>query len=299
MAAQPRCVEMGATVTGYFDDVLDSYGAAPALADLTNPDPLTDVPPPVEEPLLAPQTAPEPKVRDRPQASAQAVPEAPSAVARPMAVTETKGEPATPQADTPTPLTPKIIERETRIAEPPEPQAPSIADISHSSEPIPGQDLHIHETVDRSTVHLHEHPQIVDDSAFEPEPFDLVAPADPEEPVDRIPEPGQRQPGPDPEFARLEAELASALERLHGAASAPTAPLVTPDAFEPETPDIPPLPDIDPVREVTREVVTEVHHHHTTETRVEPPSTPPPRTAAEASQIGPIRFASDWKTGGR
>jgi hypothetical protein len=61
--------------------------------------------------------------------------------------------------------------------------------------------------------------------------------------------------------------------------------------FEPEPHDTPPPSAPETIREVTREVTREVHHHHETTVQAAPEHNRPV-TAAAASQIGPIQFAS-------
>ncbi|MBB3232247.1 hypothetical protein [Halomonas stenophila] len=283
-------------MASYFEDILESYRPAEKTTSVDTPwsDPIIeataqDLPfsdagaPASAEGETAPLAYPEiPDADHFPEHLQTSPAPAEDPVQRPVA------EPFQPAE--------KIVERETRIIE-------NLADMPPPPEPgddtpwqVPAPDVHLQEHVDRSTTHLHEHLRIVEDSVdFEPDQDDAGTPA----PPDRCPAPEPAEPtehGPDPALAEIEAELARALARLHDEYE-PQKPFVSPDDFEPETRDDPIPPDIESVREVTREVVTEIHHHHTTESRVEPPATPAPRTAAEASRIGPIRFASAWKTG--
>lgn len=278
-------------MTGYFDDILDAYAPdAPALAD-----PLWSNPFDAEtDPDLALPDAPAP---DRPEPDTAPPPAA-------AAAPEWTAPPAPPDIpDAPDPDSPdapshdrpadRIIERELRVVE-------HIPDTSEPAPPVPdpgapdrAPEFHEHTRIDQEITHLHEHVRIVDETDFAPE----GAGPPPEKPA-TPPLPAPDVSPDTPDLGALEAQLADALAGLHGEDAAPT-PFLSPDDFEPEAADAAPPPDIDPVREITREVVTEHHHHHTIETRIEPAATPPPKTAAEASQIGPIRFSSDWKTGGR
>lgn len=282
-------------MAGYFEDILESYRSAENTTDTDEPwmNPIIEA----DAPELPFSDADTPANADG-GTGAPAYPEIPDADPFPERLQASA--PPVEDAEQPPLVEPfepgeKIIERETRIVErrADTPPPPDPDDRAPQQEAAP--DVHLQEHVDRSTTHLHEHVRIVEDSpAFEPAADDDGTPAAPE----RQPASEPAEPGPAPALAAMEAELALALSRLHGEYEA-QRPFVSADDFEPESRDDPIPPDIETVREVTREVVTEIHHHHTTESRTEPPAAPAPRTAAEASRIGPIRFASSWKRGER
>lgn len=260
-------------MAGYFDDILAAYApAAPTPVDPPWSDPLlddsapADLAPPDSPPATGDSVAP-PAVSPAPDDSADP-PHAPAHFFDPPELPD-----PLPPLEAPI-ETERVIRdrlRETR-------EHVEIGRDAPAPDPAPAPaPIHLQEATGRSVTHLHDHVRIVQETAFEPDPD---------------------APGPDPRFAALEADLARALARLHGE-EAPPLPFFAPEDFEPEVPDAPPPPDLHEPREVTREVIRELHHHHHhTETRVEtPPAAPAPKTAAEASRIGRIRFASDWKTG--
>jgi hypothetical protein len=267
---------------GYFDDILAAYGpAAPAPVNPPWSDPFLELPaPPDPDPATPPEPATEaPPPEPGPSTPARPRPEplhAPDAL---FALWE--------PPDAPDPVLPETeVARET-VRHERHIETRTIAEPSPGPTAPPPAPIHLHEDVDRSVTHLHEHLRIVDATAFEPDP-DRPPPPDSPDPL-----PQPEVSGPDPRLAALEADLA----RLYGE-DAPPSPFFTPEDFEPELPDAPAPPNLEPAREVTRELVREQHHHHHTETRIEaPPAAPAPRTAAEASRIGRIRFLSDWKTG--
>lgn len=282
-------------MSGYFDDILESY-APPDRAFVMEspwPDPFADSA--VPKPAVPDADPPDDSGGEAaPRASVQ--PPRPVKLHAPLrdAAHVAEGDDLMPAPD-PAEVPERIIAQETRIVETrSETPSPSKADDDIPvPEPIP--DIHLHENVDRSTTHFYDHTRIVEgNSVFESEPVTPEA-----APLTDAPHwPCPMDTGPDPALAAIEARLAGALTRLHSK-DAPPSPFLSPDDFEPDAPDTPLPPDIEAVREITREVVMETHHHHTIETRIEPPAAPPPRTAAEASRIGPIRFVSAWKTGGR
>lgn len=93
-------------------------------------------------------------------------------------------------------------------------------------------------------------------------------------------------------LAGLETHLADVLSRLHGEQTVQPDVRIEPVDFELDERTLQLVPEIETIREVTRETVKEVHHHHHHETRIEASRPPAPRSAQEASQIGRIRFAS-------
>ena len=270
---------------GYFDDILAAYGPAdPAQVDPPWSDPFLDLPaPPDPDPGTTPEPAtevwspvPEPATPSRPRPEPLHEPDALFALSEPPDA----ADPVWSEPD----VTRETVRHERRI------ETRSIVEPS-AGPTAPPAEIHLHENVDRSVTHLHEHLRIIDAIAFEPDP-DRPPPRDSPDPL-----PQPEVSSPDPRLAALEADLARALARQHGE-DAPPSPFFTPEDFEPELPDAPAPPDLEPAREVTREIVREQHHHHHTETRIEAPTAAPaPRTAAEASRIGRIRFMSDWKTG--
>lgn len=281
-------------MSGYFEDILESYRPAEPITGTDAPwtDPITEAATPdlpfsdvgaatgpddVNVPLAHPEL-PEPD--DFRETVHRSPPE--------------REPPAQPTQAQPLEPNEQIVAHETRVIERPAdiPPAPD----SGIEEPIQATDpdIYVREHVDHSTTHIHEHFENVDNNmVFEPEPEETESRAPAEgHPAPEPTEPVEQDPGP--ALAAIETELARALARLHGEFE-PQQPLVSPSDFEPEVRDNPIPTDIEPVREVTREVVTEIHHHHTNESRAEQPARPAPRTAAEASRIGPIRFAAAWK----
>jgi hypothetical protein len=104
---------------------------------------------------------------------------------------------------------------------------------------------------------------------------------------------------PPPDTDALERELGEIWDRLNVRTSEPPEMLFRPDDYEPDRSDIgeEPLPEVP--REVTQEIVREIHHHHHHHEPPAPaPARPAPTTASEASRIGSLRFMSDWKTRG-
>jgi hypothetical protein len=269
---------------GYFDDILAAYApAAPTPVDPPWSDPFPDDPAPADP--APPHSPPAAGVSVAPPA-VSAAPDDPADPPHAPAHFFDPPEPPDPLPPLEAPIkTERVIRdhlRETRE---------HVELRRDAAAPDPARALapiYLQEAIDRSVTHLHDHVQIVQETAFEP------APDAPEPPPASPPEPDA--PGSDPRFAALEADLARALARLHGEET-PPRPFFAPEDFEPEAPDAQPPPDLHEPREVTREVIRELHHHHHIETRVEtPPAAPAPKTAAEASRIGRIRFASDWKT---
>lgn len=156
----------------------------------------------------------------------------------------------------------------------------------------PPVETHLHEThqtdVHLTETHVHE-----------------AVPPSPEDPDHMTPEqsfpketPAEPVPQDDPRDAMLgalEAHLEKAFASLTNPQEPPALTIVDAADFEPESTDMPPPLATEEVREVTREIVKEIHHHHH-ETKVVAEKAPAPRTAASASQIGPIRLSSHWGT---
>jgi len=156
----------------------------------------------------------------------------------------------------------------------------------------PDQITHIHEAPEThihvEETHLHEAAPVTVENDLQVPPT-----ATPE------PEPDLSHPHETPGAASreglldvLEARLAKAFAQMQTADTAPTASVINFADFEPEGEALPPRVEAEPQRQVTREIVKEVHHHH--ETRIVPPPKHAPKSAAEASQIGRIRFSSAW-----
>jgi len=287
-------------MAGYFDDLLDSYRpAAPAVGvDTPWSDPLADGPEPELElpdaPPPATDVAPEPPSpliaeahenvpQDRPRIS----PEPPEAVDPP------------PRQIAPT-ITDHPVEREIRVIEQATDAALLRAQVPAAPPPAAEPDHRTDEEPVHSVSRLREEIRVFEERPPpETDAGDPAPPLPPRTPETLAPElPGIDR---DADVAAMAAELRRALARLDAADGLPT-PFVVPEDFEPERGDALPPPDIETVREVTREIVTEIHHHHhdaAPAPRHEPAAIRVPRTAAEASSIGPIRFASAWKTGGR
>ena len=275
-------------MSGYLDDILDAYAApAPAMVDAPWSDPFEAEPP---APALGPTDPPpaDPAVLDP-----DAPPAPPTRIEvepRPTAETPASEDEAGPAPEPDRPPE-RIIERELRVVEVAQDAPDLIVPDAEAGMTQVRSETHEHLHTDQQITQHHDHLHLVEETDFEPDIPDV-------HPATEAPAPIQQtDPQVPAELAALEAELSAALARLHGE-EAPSLTIISPEDFEAEAADVPPPPDLDPVREVTREVVTEHHHHHTTETRIEPPADPPPRTAAEASRIGPIRFSGDWKTGG-
>ncbi|WP_346836693.1 hypothetical protein [Microbulbifer sp. SAOS-129_SWC] len=285
-------------MAGYFEDLLDSYQPSENTAAANTPwtDPIAEDTA-ADLPFSDTGTRPSTDYDIAPPAQPVA-PAAETFPEQPQAAAESFEEPRQlPEAE-PLETVERVVERETRIIE-------NVAEVSPPPEPdndmprpLPDADAFVPEEIDPPTTHVHQHFAVAESrKAFEPDPDNSAPPP----PADRYPAPEPAElpeHRPDPTLAAIETELARALDRLHGDGQA-QQPFVSADDFEPEAADHPIPADIESVREVTREVVTEIHHHHTTESRVEPPAAPAPRTAAEASRIGPIRFAAAWKTGER
>lgn len=291
-------------MAGYFDDLLESYR-------LEEPASLTEAP--WSDPLLAPLEmepplpgSPAPESGEKTTRRTAHEDDFPSPMMPELAPIPLGGDgPDLPRSRPPESPSPEasILARETRVVErAPEPPDGPVRDARDNPPPLPpSPPVHVHEHVDRSVTHIHEAPSpdarplppeaLSSGYSGDPTPTPAASEAPAAEPLALRPDP------PGPSLTGLERELARALERLHGGEP---SQLISAADFEPEALDPPhPPAEIETHREVTREVVREVHHHHhhDTETRIEQPTAPAPRTAGEASRIGPIRFASDSKAG--
>jgi hypothetical protein len=148
-------------------------------------------------------------------------------------------------------------------------------------------DLHVSELHDHPTTHEqhHHHTENITEQSTETTVY-ATEPAPP---------PQLDVPDVKDQVDAIEEQLGKALLQLRDGTFDPTSFLVPSDGFEPQqdAPHLPPEAEI--ITEVTHEIVREVHHHHH-ETRIEPATVAsmPIRTAAAASQIGPIRFQSVW-----
>lgn len=278
-------------MAGYFETLIDSYTTAPEPAFLA---PRVELP---AEDALAPGL-PESQTSDAPAVDTGPTPSPLSEAEPPVifAPVQDGADEILPEADVNTmPLTERIVDHVSERVEPaPEPTLPRTEHaVPEDPPPRPPDIIHEEHKLFEET-HFHQDAPLVAE-APQSEVGD-PAPEVPESPEDFEPEPNVASFPPPLDLADIERGLAEAMARLQGIEALPQDAEIAPQDFEPDTtPDIA-LPDPEPVREVTREVVREVHHH--TETRIEAPPPPAPRSAAEASRIGPIRFASDWKTGG-
>jgi len=148
-------------------------------------------------------------------------------------------------------------------------------------------DLHVSELHEHQTTHEHHdyHTENITEQSTET----TVHTSEP------TPPPQVDVPDVKDQVDAIEEQLGKAMLQLRDGTFDPTSFLVPSEGFEPQqdTPHLPPEAEI--ITEVTHEIVREVHHHHH-ETRIEPATVAsmPIRTAATASQIGPIRFQSVW-----
>ncbi len=279
-------------MSGYFDRLIASYGPAadnppaqmPWMAEFAAPGPTMP-----DDPPLTPATplplhkaeaavpAPDPAVPP-PLPAADAMP-APS-IAAPAPVQKT-APPA--EASVPDSLAPSATPHDPAVALPDPPADRTV--IIHQQDL---SDTHLHVT----DTHLHQHDhltQVIAPAAFTPD--EQPAPASAAD----VP-PASTPDDLSGALAALEAQLARTLAGLHSPAPPPPS-LITPADFEPEDTQLPLPATQETIREVTREIVREIHHHQDA-----PPAPPPrmaPQSAAAASRIGPIRFASVWDSKGR
>lgn len=284
---------------GYFEKLIENYGSQEATASAEMPW-MHEIEVPEAPVVDAPHAAAPTAIETNTPASPTEVEQAPPAIIPPGLdpVTDSDENSFAPRpGETSTPerierLTERVIERtpaeqDSQVKEPESSDAPDTGIVQ--SEPAQVSVTHQHEH-----IHVHEAPPPAAEAASEHgEP-----PAPPETPdsLDAVAVPQSPDRGA---LVDLEAQLAKALSQLHGAETAESVPLIAAADFEPAD-ESPPLPlESESVREVTREVVKEIHHHHH-ETRIEPVPPRAPRSAEEASQIGQIRFASPWdRQGGR
>ncbi|MEO1638490.1 MAG: hypothetical protein AAFU41_04510 [Pseudomonadota bacterium] len=196
----------------------------------------------------------------------------------------------TPDTDPPAPSEEIVSEVTERVVQ--ETVRP-VADDAHTPDPLPPVETHVHETyqtdVHLTETHLHDASEPSDDTT------DPVAPEPPKH-LEQTAEVEPQDDGRQAMLGALEAQLEKAFASLANPQEPPALNIIDTADFEPEGADhIPQLPP-EEVREVTREIVKEIHHHHH-ETKLVPEKAPAPRTAATASQIGPIRLSSQWGTG--
>lgn len=276
---------------GYFDDLVESYREVPPPAPFAMPLVEDDPSPPAASPEPAPTLSLDPSL-----AGPESHP--PGQLTEDEPIIATRAEP-TAQADSVAPISASHAENagppegiplptpETFDDEP----APLMAELDFEPDaaftPEPGKAPAIHTHI--TEVHNHEETVLI------PEPREEPSETPTPEPASTLPVAPYEEPEP-PDLAALEARLAQAIAALRNPPE-DAAATISPADFEPEPFDRPEPIEPETLREVTREVTREVHHHHHVETRVEPAPLAAPRTAAEASQIGPIRFASVWDKG--
>ncbi|SCY10775.1 hypothetical protein SAMN05216420_102322 [Nitrosospira sp. Nl5] len=279
---------------GYFEKLIENYGAQessfPAEMPLTHE---------VEAPE-SPVAAAQPAVDTKTPQSHTGVKEAPAAIVSPDI------NPSTEEFDQdlfiPDPLeksTPERIERLTeRVIEQVPAKVAQAKQTKITDEPVIQKAQF--EPAPVSVTHQHEHIHVHEASPPIPGPV-----AEGVEPSAPLAAPDSPDPLPLPELhdrsalVDLEAHLAKALSQIHGVEKDESVPRITAADFEPADEGAPLLLESETVREVTREVVKEIHRHHH-ETRIEQVALRAPRSAEEASQIGRIRFASVWdRQGGR
>ena len=277
---------------GYFEKLIENYGAQEAVPPVEMPW-MHEVEAPEAPVAAAPHVADPPAIETKTPGSPTEIEEAPSAIIPasldpPTDFDQNSFELDPIEASTPERierLTERVIERiPTEVSQAKEPEITDGPDgQTAQSEPAPVGVTHQHEH-----IHVYEAPP----PAPEPGAEDGVPPVPPEAPDSPDPAPAPQSPDRDA-LVDLETHLVKALSQIHGAETAESVPRIEPADFE-LTDEGPPLPlESETVREVTREVVKEVHHHHH-ETRIEPVPPRTPRSAEEASQIGQIRFASPW-----
>ncbi|WP_019954994.1 hypothetical protein [Yoonia vestfoldensis] len=279
-------------MSGYFDKLIQSYGPAadtppaqmPWMAEVAAPPDLTP------DGTLAPAPAQiAPKVTAIPEQNPPPV--QPSLVAAPVPQPDDRVLPAAPSlATSPATITPaEVSEPDTAGTEATPLDVPDATNLA--VQVIHQQDLHethLHHT--ETHLHHHDHPSRIV-AVADPAPDDPTSPQRPDKDTADPPQDDMTTA-----LAALETHLARTLAGLHGPTPHPVAPVITPADFEPDGSQLPPPAETETIREVTREVVREIHHHH--ETRIAPPPRPAPQSAQDASRIGPIRFASVWNSGG-
>lgn len=165
-----------------------------------------------------------------------------------------------------------------------------VEEDTDTPEAQPHVETHLHEA-HQTDVHLTE-THVLETT--------LPPPSDPELTTPELPLPAEindkeapQNDGREAMLDALESHLENVFANLTNPQRPPAISIVDTADFEPEVTDqMPPLTSDDP-REVTREIVKEIHHHHH-ETKLVSEKAPAPRTAANASQIGPIRLSSYW-----
>lgn len=285
-------------MSGYFNKLMHSYGpptSAPEPQTLwiaeTDPEPVQAMDNPT---LVAPYMAEQKPLDPRQAANSEDI-ESLASRFTPRSETETnllvqdRSDDSPPELPMPVHtehLTEHIIER-----------LPGDTGIDPEDTPLlrdagPDQVTHIHEApethIHMDETHLYETTPVMEEGEFETAP--AVTP-------DAELDVGSPQAGPgvmprDGLLDDLEAQIAKTFAQMQATEKAPAAPVINPADFEPEGETPLPRAETETLREVTREIVKEVHHHH--ETHIMPAPKRAPRSAAEASQIGRIRFSSAW-----
>lgn len=281
-------------MAGYFQTLMQSYGpGADAPAPIM---PIPDAPAP--EPLAEPAPAQNPQMTerspDRPPLAAGDDSDSPPERGHPDRSFEPfdfENEPdAAPTADA---AGPTQIERVTeRLVE--RVQEQPIETSNTSVVAVDASVTNLHQTA-QTDVHLNEthlHKEITHIETAEPQ-ISAETPAAPALPETQPDHPIGHE---NAMLDTLEAHLAKAFANIQQPNATPPLAIVDKADFEPADDLQPPMAAPEVLREVTKEIVTEVHHHH--ETRAAAPAKRAPRTAAEASQIGRIRFNSPWDDGG-
>jgi hypothetical protein len=279
-------------MSGYFDTLIQSYGPAAdtppaqmpwmtevAASQDTSPDDAAAPGPALIQPKIGAVAEPAPVPLSPPQVASPALEQ------RDPIILDQSGPSAQPHAVDP------VVAQKTETAAPDDaamtvqelPASPAQVTVQHDM-----HETHLHQT--ETHLHQHEHStQVITVTEFTPE---------------TLPAPQQDQPTAldaatddmTATLAALEAHLARTLAGLHRPALDPAPPIITPADFEPDGSHLPPPVETETIREVTREIVREIHHHH--DARPTAPQRPAPQSAAEASRIGPIRFASVWDRAG-
>lgn len=279
----------------YFSTLMQHYGPADASVAV-----MPDVPDPVDkEPTAAPAPIPQPSdpVADipsdpPPEPSTAEVANSfqPAAASDPFDPSDFEETHFTPDDDPPAPSEQIITEVTERVIH--ETVRP-VADGTDTPDAPPPVETHLHET-HQTDVHLtetHVHETIL------PPPNDTeLTPPEPPRSAEIHDEAAPQNDGHDAMLGALEAHLEKAFANLTNPQKPPALRIVDAADFEPEGTDQMPMLPPDEVREVTREIVKEIHHHHH-ETKLVPEKESAPRTAASASQIGPIRLSSHWGMG--
>lgn len=279
----------------YFSTLMQHYGPADASEAV-----MPDVPDPADkEPTAAAPPIPQPSdpVADipsdpppEPAPKGDADPFQPAPAPDPFDPSDFEETHFIPDGDAPAPSEQIITEVTERVIH--ETVRP-VAEGTDAPDAQPPVETQLHET-HQTYVHLaetHVHETIL-------APPNDTEPATPEPPgsAEIHDEAAPQTDGHDAMLGALEAHLEKAFANFATPQERPALNIVETADLEPESTDqMPPLLP-EEVREVTREIVREIHHHHH-ETKLVPEKAPAPRTAASASQIGPIRLSSHWGSG--